>query len=172
MSFDPYAPDPEPYSEGMADEPAARTSGRLAQIKARVQGPAISLMVVGILNLFWVLYMLANGILWTVAPDFVIDAEKRWSAAFQNQGTSREQQQLQGMIISYPLAVLALVSSVLSIAGGLRMLSLKSYTISVCGAVAAMLPCISCLACCGIGEGLGIWALIVLLNPDVKSAFQ
>ncbi|HZV06823.1 MAG TPA: hypothetical protein VE999_17200, partial [Gemmataceae bacterium] len=148
------------------------TPGDLASVKARVQTPAICLIVVGILNIFWALYMLANGILWTVAPDFIINAEKRFSPALQNQAATPDQLQMQGIIVSYPVAILAFVASVLPILGGIRMLSLKSYALSVCGAVSAMVPCLSCMACCGVGEGIGIWALVVLLNPDVKSAFQ
>ncbi len=35
---------------------------------------------------------------------------------------------------------------------------------------AAMIPCVS--PCCLLGLPLGIWALIVLVKPEVKAAFQ
>lgn len=37
-------------------------------------------------------------------------------------------------------------------------------------AILAMIPCVS--PCCLLGLPLGIWALIVLLKPEVKAAFQ
>jgi hypothetical protein len=169
MSYDPYAYSSEqpPEYEG----PGVPAPGARERIKSRVQAPAICLIVMGILNLFLPLYMLANGILWTVAPDFIINAQKKFPA-LQNQEATREEQQMQGIILSYPIAVFGFLASVLTIAGGARMLSLKSYALSVCGAISAMVPCLSCLACCGVGEGIGIWALVLLMNPDVKSAFQ
>ncbi|HEY7329172.1 MAG TPA: hypothetical protein VH592_16130 [Gemmataceae bacterium] len=170
MSYDPYAYSSEPPDE--YGGPRMPPPGDRERIKGRVQAPAICLIVVGILNLFWALYMLVNGIAWTVAPDWIIESEKKLSPAFQNPNATREEQQMQGIIISYPTAVLAFVASVLPIVGGARMLSLKSYTLSVSGAISAMIPCLSCMACCGVGEGIGIWALIVLMNPDIKSAFQ
>jgi hypothetical protein len=35
--------------------------------------------------------------------------------------------------------------------------------------VVAMVPCLS--PCCILGLPLGIWALIVLMKPEVKSSF-
>ncbi len=49
---------------------------------------------------------------------------------------------------------------------------MKSYALALCGAISAAIPCISATACCGLGEGIGIWALVVLLSPDVKSVFR
>lgn len=145
---------------------------RSARIKARVQAPAICLIVLGILNLFWALYLIVNGVAWAAAPDFLINAQKNLSPAFENSGATREEQQMQGIVVSFPLAFLALLSSVLSILGGFRMLSLRSYPLSICGAISAMVPCLSCMACCGVGEAIGIWALIVLVNEEVKAAFR
>ncbi len=168
MSYDPtdFGSQPPQYdsAEPMPDN--------LAAIKSRVQAPAICLIVLGVLNLFWALYMLANGVLWTVAPDFIIDAQKNMSPMLQNAAATPEQQQMQGIVVSYPWAVLSFLASVLSILGGARMMALRSYALSICGAISAMVPCLSCLACCGVGEGFGIWALVVLLSPEVKSAFQ
>ena len=62
--------------------------------------------------------------------------------------------------------------SLLTILGAVRMMALKSYGLAVFVSVLAAVPCISCMACCGPGEGVGIWALVVLLNPEVRSAFR
>ena len=52
------------------------------------------------------------------------------------------------------------------------MLSLRAYGLAVAASVITAIPCISCSACCGLGEGIGIWALVVLLNNDVRAAFR
>jgi hypothetical protein len=171
MSYDPRDYDSEPPPENVFSEPLPPLEDP-SDVRQRVQAPAICLIVVGILNLFGALYMLANGILWTVGPDFILDAQKNLPPAFQNPGAAREEQQMQGMLISYPIAFFGFLASVLPIFGGIRMMSLKSYALSICGAICAMVPCISCTACCGAGEAIGIWALVVLLKSEVKSAFQ
>jgi hypothetical protein len=69
--------------------------------------------------------------------------------------------------------VLGLLAAILPILGGARMRSLRSYGLSVTGAIVTAVPCLSCASCpCGIGLIFGIWALVVLLNPDVKNAFR
>jgi hypothetical protein len=60
----------------------------------------------------------------------------------------------------------------LVILGGVRMLSLKSYGLAFLASVTAAVPCVSLIACCGVGEIVGIWALVVLLQPDVRAAFR
>jgi hypothetical protein len=64
--------------------------------------------------------------------------------------------------------VIGLVSNVLILIGGVRMKSLSGYPLAMTGAIAAIVPLNSC--CC-IAMPVGIWALIVLVNADVKAAF-
>ena len=54
--------------------------------------------------------------------------------------------------------------------GGLKMKSLESYSLVMTVSVIAMIPCFS--PCCLIGLPIGIWALVVLSKPEVKSAFH
>ena len=50
-----------------------------------------------------------------------------------------------------------------------KMENLQSYNLCLVGSIVAMVPCIS--PCCFIGLPIGIWAVIVLAKPEVKSAF-
>jgi hypothetical protein len=52
----------------------------------------------------------------------------------------------------------------------MKMKNLESHTLSIVAAVVAMVPCIS--PCCILGLPLGIWALVVLLDKDVKACFK
>lgn len=52
----------------------------------------------------------------------------------------------------------------------LKMKELKQWGLCAAASVLAMIPCIS--PCCIIGLPIGIWCLVVLLKPEVKSAFQ
>jgi hypothetical protein len=68
------------------------------------------------------------------------------------------------------LDVVWLGLSVVVLIGGLQMLQLQRYTFCLCTAILAMLPCIS--PCCCIGLPAGIWALVILAKPEVRSAFN
>jgi hypothetical protein len=63
----------------------------------------------------------------------------------------------------------ALVGSAVIMLGAWQMRQLKYYGLGMTSAVLAMLPC---HICCLAGLPVGIWAFIVLLKPEVKSAFS
>ena len=62
-----------------------------------------------------------------------------------------------------------LLISVVILLGALKMQSLKSYSLAIIASILAMLPCAT--PCCLIGLPFGIWALVVLNKPGVKSHF-
>ena len=50
---------------------------------------------------------------------------------------------------------------------------LKSHRhFAVFVAVLTAIPCISPASCCLLGEAMGIWALVVLLNQEIRAAFR
>ena len=60
--------------------------------------------------------------------------------------------------------------NLLAIIGGFSMRRLGSYGLSMCGAIVSLIPC--AVACCPlVGIPVGLWALVVLLRPEVKAAF-
>jgi hypothetical protein len=62
-----------------------------------------------------------------------------------------------------------LVSGVI-LFGGIKMKKLENYGLVMTASVIAMIPCIS--PCCIVGLPIGIWAMVVLSKPEVKSAFH
>src|SRR5205807_7261566 len=56
---------------------------------------------------------------------------------------------------------------VLIIVGAQRMKNLQSHGMAMAASIVAMIPCIS--PCCLLGLPFGIWALIILLKPEVKN---
>ena len=69
-----------------------------------------------------------------------------------------------------PLNLLALILSVLTLMAGIKMLHRRSYGLVMAGVIVGMLPCLS--GCCCTGLPFGIWALIVLSNPEVRKSFH
>lgn len=64
-------------------------------------------------------------------------------------------------------AIMALIAFI----GAFRMRQLKSYGLAMASAIIAMVPCTTYM-CCLLMLPMGIWALTVLLKPEVKSAFR
>jgi hypothetical protein len=67
-------------------------------------------------------------------------------------------------------SIIGILVSGLLLFGGLKMKSLESYSLVMTVSIIAMIPCFS--PCCLIGLPIGIWALVVLSRPEVKSAFH
>ena len=65
--------------------------------------------------------------------------------------------------------VFLLLQCVIALAGW-RMGKLRNYPSAMAGSVLAIIPCIS--PCCVVGIPFGIWALVVLMKPGVKAAFD
>jgi hypothetical protein len=61
------------------------------------------------------------------------------------------------------------VLNLAAIGGGLMMRSLTSYGLSLVGAIVSVIPIAT--GCCITGIPFGVWALVVLLRPEVKEAF-
>ncbi len=67
--------------------------------------------------------------------------------------------------------VLGLALCGLIVFGGLKMKNLENYGLAIAASIIAIIPCFSG-CCCIIGLPAGIWALVVLNKPEVKSAFR
>lgn len=74
-----------------------------------------------------------------------------------------------GPALVLALAVLGVVLSVVVIAGAMKMKNLESRGFAIAAAVVAMLPLF--WPCFLLGLPLGIWALVVLCDPQVKPLF-
>ena len=66
-------------------------------------------------------------------------------------------------------AIIAIIKGILILLGATKMRNLQNYGFAMTAAIIAMVPCIS--PCCVLGLPFGIWALIVLMKPEVKAAF-
>jgi hypothetical protein len=67
-------------------------------------------------------------------------------------------------------AILGILSSALILFGALKMRKLESFGLAMTSSIIAMIPCVS--PCCLIGLPIGIWSLVILSKPEVKSAFH
>jgi hypothetical protein len=73
--------------------------------------------------------------------------------------------------ILFPLvSLISILAAPVIIYGGIQMLKARRYPIAMLAAILAVIPLSS--ICCIPGIPIGIWAVIVLRDPEVKAAFQ
>ena len=79
----------------------------------------------------------------------------------QNRGAAQIQNALQVGLLA--------VCNLLAVLGGFAMRSLGSYGLSMTGAIVSIVPIVT--GCCCTGCPFGLWALVVLVRPEVKAGF-
>jgi hypothetical protein len=125
---------------------------------AQVSGPAIGLIVVaGLGALAQVVSMVWNLVGVPAMAHHQVPNQPAWVTMWS--GTV-------GVVFN----VIALLFSGLILMGALKMKKLESYGLAMAASIIAMIPCLS--PCCLLGLPLGIWAVVVLSKPEVKSAFH
>jgi hypothetical protein len=140
-----------PYQAPAEYAPAEVFPGAFAQ--DRVSAPATGLIVTGSLGL-------AVQILGAVGTVLAV--------AFQPM--ARNNAFVGEVGVRLALGMLGICLSVLVIFAGVKMKNLENYVLSMTGAIIAVIPCFS--PCCFLGIPFGIWAIVVLVSPEVKAAFR
>jgi len=156
---------------GLATQAGAPPSLSPAGIGSReaafqqVKTPAVALKVTAILNMIFALWGVVKLVF------FRSNIEQLYSGMPQ----FNDPQVQKILHLAYgPLGVASnffgLAMSVLVFIGASKMQSLRSYEFAFTAALLAMIPCLT--PCCMIGLPFGIWALVVLNKPEVKSHFS
>jgi hypothetical protein len=134
--------------------------GREAALQA-VRGPGIGLMVTAVIGLVMVaIGLVVNGL--TLAGLHI---------GMQQIGDPQLQKIFNafGGGLGIVQDIIGAAVGVVVLMGALKMQKLQSYQFVFTASILAMLPCIS--PCCILGLPCGIWALVVLNSPEVKSQF-
>jgi hypothetical protein len=146
----------------------------------KVKLPAIFLIIVGVLNALAGLWSAGQGVVQLVTKNTGAQ-ELKEQVKKETQLTAQQKQMMEGWADTAQkvgpagnivIGLIELLAAAVTVFGGVRMLSLQSYGLAVTGSILAAIPVVSFLGCCCIGEGVGIWSLIVLMSADVKTAFR
>jgi len=150
------APSAAPISSAPSPLPAGGGS-REAALQA-VKGPAMALAITGGLG---ILFYLFSSVLHLAGyhPPISPNAPPEWRHFLQQSqsGTSA--------LLS---ALLGVAINAFVLLGGFKMMRLESRGVAFAACIVAMLPC---QCCCLLGLPFGIWALVVINKPEVKSQF-
>jgi hypothetical protein len=158
------------------DGPDERDDRRVIEkARAKVATPALLLMLSGLVGLLLEVGALGLAIAApTVVYDFMVNMVKN-----QPQGPERDRQlkdmeaQKQGMMLNSPMnfgsIAVGMVLNLLTVVGGIKMRSLSGFGLAMTGSITGIVPM---GGCCCLTLPFGIWALVVLVNPDVKAGFE
>lgn len=128
---------------------------------AQVSGPSIGLLVTGIIGGIFSLLGLFMSFLGTSISSLMADRfsefDDRYAEMFEGAA---------GIASSF----IGIVVAAFIIYAALKMKELNQYGLCMAASILAMIPCIS--PCCIIGLPIGIWCLIVLSKPEIKTAFH
>ena len=130
-------------------------------VAGKVKAPAIAMIVVSALGIVYQLGMLVArlaGVAMSTMPTGNMSAE-------------------QARIVNMLSGGLGLVGAVLAVAVGgfiifasMKMMNLQNWGMALAAAILIIIPCLS--PCCCLGIPVGIWAIVVLVNAEVKAAFR
>lgn len=160
------------------DEDDAPRRGDARAGRDKVKTPGLFLALAGALTLAFgvalvALTVAAPGTLTDPMYDFLIEMTQKQPANPGQAGliAQYEQAKIDARTVNpvnVATSLLGVVLSALALVGGLQMRAGKGYGLAMTGAICAIVPLTSC--CC-VTMPAGIWALVVLLNADVKAAF-
>lgn len=165
MSNNPYQVQSTPeYEPGVAK----------AAIVRRVSAPAIALIVCGALDILGAFYGIVNYIL--AAMGVYDEAREQQREMIEEAFADSPMKETFQWLIDFQDSPLTLIQQgigfllgVFVIIAGLQMRKLKGHGLALAAAIKTVTPCLSC--CC-YGLPIGIWALVVLLNAEVRAAFR
>lgn len=134
----------------------------------KVKGPAIALVIVGVIGLLFGLFGILNSVLGLGLGMAQMEQLKQ---------SGEELPEWALWLVGGGAGVMQIVANLVGIAcsafvvyAGLQMQALKNHTLCQVASVIAMIPCIS--PCCCIGLPIGIWALLVLNKSEVRQSFN
>jgi hypothetical protein len=126
-----------------------------------VNGPAVGLMVTAILGFVVVAIRLVFSLAGLAGIDF----------GLQQIQDARIQQMFGRLSSTLGIfeCIIGAIVGVVVLMGAMKMKSLRNYSFAFAASILAMVPCVS--PCCWVGLPIGIWALVVLNRPEIKSSF-
>jgi hypothetical protein len=89
-------------------------------------------------------------------------------------GAFMHQNPMPNMFFTGPIALaqssVGIILSIVVLIGAIKMKGLENYGFAMAASIIALIPCVS--PCCLLGIPFGIWSLVVLSDPIVKSSFK
>jgi hypothetical protein len=144
-------------------------SARVRRARERVSLPAIFLLIFG---LFCLAFNVMAAVLYLITPDTL--AKPKYDLIKENlpqqplpayEDFVKQEQSQQSVMYS-----IRTIASILVVVGAVKMRALQTYGLAMTSAILSIVPLCVNECCCMLP--FGIWALVVLLNGEVKQGFS
>jgi hypothetical protein len=168
--YDAERPEAHEPAEAFADEERPASG-------AKIVLPGALLIATGVINLLCAAYLFVNA--YVVGRMSLDEYQKTigtmWNAEqmkqLEQQGYPPEVMKDLSVKTYYGWGGLGVLGSLLTVIGGICMCARKGWGLAMGTAVVNLIPCVLSPCCC-LGMPIGLWALLVLLQRDVKAAFR
>jgi hypothetical protein len=131
----------------------------MSEVKQRLKAPAIGLIAVGVMNAVFGLILIFGTLLRFVRPARIEFGSEEERLGYLLSG------------VVWPLlGLITIILSPLVIYGAIQMLKARRYGMARLAAILSLIPLSSC--CFILGIPVGIWAFIVLRQPEVRAEFN
>jgi GYF domain 2 len=159
-----------PPASGVAPVLGSGDDGAREAAARRIKVPAIGLIVVAIL-----------GMLLDILDLFLPSTKLMQSflAGMQQQNDNPQLNDLMAKMQNAGHSAFAIgndffqiIIEILILVGALKMLKLRGYNFAYAAAIMSVIPCITSCCIWPLGLIFGIWAMVVMSKPEVKSQFS
>jgi type IV secretory pathway protease TraF len=131
----------------------------MSDVKRRLQLPASGLIIVGALNAMSGVVLILGRL-----ASLVNGPEREFT------NDARRLGYLTAIIFIPLVSLISIIVAPVIIYGGIQMLKARKYSLAMFAAILALIPVSS--ICCIPGIPIGIWALVVLRDPEVRAIFE
>lgn len=157
-------PPPPPADAPVMSTPPPPAGPTREEMLAKVKGPALAMMIVA--GLTFVLEIV--GILANLLGISLMGMGQPDMSQFEGMEGMEWLAPLMSGAVAIVWGIVVLIAAAAIFYGAMKMKDLQSYGLAMTASILSLIPCFS--FCC-VGIPFGIWALVVLLNQDVKQAF-
>lgn len=144
---------------------------------ATVKAPAICLLVVAIIGIVCQIGIIAVLLVFPgMMRQFLATAQQQQQQPKDRQKIEEAKEKMDELEqqlkspVNYIGPVLGILSSMFLLFASIKMMRLESWPLALAGAIVAMPPYVS--GCWCLGLPVGIWAIVVLVNQNVKASFR
>lgn len=132
--------------------------------------PSLLLIIAAVLAGLFALVSLASSAMTSGSPDWVLAFVK--DEAMKEQMREALKQSESNKALNYGWPIIMLLANGFAIFGAVMMRSLKAYPVALMAAIVSAIPCLFTSCCCVFSMPAGIWAIVVLMKPDVRAQFS
>ncbi len=147
-------------------------------VESKVSGPATALIVYGVISAILAFGSASLSVLQIFGMNPIANNQQQQMEQMQGQMKAEEAEMLNNItnisnMVGGPIGAVTntavMIVGIFTVLAANKMKKLQGHTGAMVFSVLACIPCTS--GCCLLGLPIGIWAIIVLVNADVKAAF-